>query len=321
MRILIATDLSSYSDTAIAAVQAMPLPPGSEVRLVHAVEPVPTVAIFAPPEFLTMNEATERELRAILRDQAKKLEHLDRKASAIVGFGRAADVIIDESQRFSPDLIVVGSRGRGAVASSVLGSVSAEVIDRAACPVLVARRTTLSTIVLAEDGSVDAGAGAACIVALEPLSEAAVHVVSVVDEAFPIVLADPTGTATAMEAYRAYENAMPRLVARSTALAQERADSLARLGIRATVETRKGDAAGELIAAATEHGADCIVIGSRGETGLRRLMLGSVARSVLFHAPCSVLIAHAATSSRKEVSHVKEPVPDNGVALVGRSPV
>ena len=308
MRILIATDFSSHSDTAIAAVQGMSLPPGSEVRLMNAVEPMIPVAIFAPRELLTMTEARERELRAILRAQAKKLERVDVTATAIVGFGRAADVIIDESETFSPDLIVVGSHGRGGFASGVLGSVSAEIIDRAACPVLVARRTTLSTIVLAEDGSEDANAGAACIVGLEPLAAAAVHVVSVVDEPFPIVLADASATASAVEAYRAYEDAMPRLVERYAQLARERGDFLGRLGFRATMETRTGGAAPELNAAAKGRGADCIVIGSRGQTGLRRLMLGSVARSVLFNAPCSVLIAHAATSSRKEVSHDTEPV-------------
>ena len=33
-----------------------------------------------------------------------------------------------------------------------------------------------------------------------------------------------------------------------------------------------------------------LVLGTRGHTGLRRLLLGSVARNVLIHAPCSVLI-------------------------------
>jgi hypothetical protein len=38
------------------------------------------------------------------------------------------------------------------------------------------------------------------------------------------------------------------------------------------------------------HGAGIIVVGTRGQTGLRRLVLGSVARNVLLHAPCSVLV-------------------------------
>ena len=33
-----------------------------------------------------------------------------------------------------------------------------------------------------------------------------------------------------------------------------------------------------------------IIVGTRGQTGLRRLLLGSVARNVLLHAPCSVMV-------------------------------
>jgi nucleotide-binding universal stress UspA family protein len=43
-----------------------------------------------------------------------------------------------------------------------------------------------------------------------------------------------------------------------------------------------------------ETGAhDLIAIGTHGHRGFRRLLLGSVAESVIRHAPCSVLVAHA----------------------------
>lgn len=61
---------------------------------------------------------------------------------------------------------------------------------------------------------------------------------------------------------------------------------------------REGDAAAEIIAAAETDNSDLIVIGSRGQTGLTRLVLGSVARAVLFHSPCSVLVAHVPTTGR-----------------------
>ena len=53
---------------------------------------------------------------------------------------------------------------------------------------------------------------------------------------------------------------------------------------------REGDAAHQIIASARAHDAGIIVVGTRGQTGLRRLVLGSVARNVLLHAPCSVLV-------------------------------
>ena len=45
-----------------------------------------------------------------------------------------------------------------------------------------------------------------------------------------------------------------------------------------------------ILDAAREWRADLIVLGSRGEKGLRRFLLGSVAEFVARHAPCSVLI-------------------------------
>ncbi len=294
MRLLVATDFSSYAETAHALVKGMALPAGSQVRLVYAIEPITTVALFAPSALLTITDAAEAEARAQVRASAKALERDGIEVTNVVGYGRAADVVIDECAAFVPDLLVVGSRGRGGIATSVLGSVSAELVDRAPCPVLVARRPTLDRIVLAEDGSAIAAVGARVIADMPPLAKRPVHVVSVVDVPFPIMVADPTGTSVAVEAYRAYEASMPTLRASHAAFARERAQALEMLGIQATSEQREGDAASELIAAAQEHQADCIVVGSRGQTGLRRLVLGSVARGVLLHAPCSVLIAHAA---------------------------
>ena len=51
--------------------------------------------------------------------------------------GRAASALLEEAG--TADLLVVGSRGRGAVRSFLFGSVSTEVSDRAPCPVMVVR--------------------------------------------------------------------------------------------------------------------------------------------------------------------------------------
>jgi nucleotide-binding universal stress UspA family protein len=72
----------------------------------------------------------------------------------------------------------------------------------------------------------------------------------------------------------------------------QRAQDTARSGeIEVEVHAPKGDAADSLIEAAKEHGADLIVLGSRGMRGARRV-LGSVPNKVSHHAPCDVLIVH-----------------------------
>ena len=61
---------------------------------------------------------------------------------------------------------------------------------------------------------------------------------------------------------------------------------------KVTVQAIEGAPADVLIEAATDFGADCIVVGSVGLKGAGRFLLGSVASSVAHHAPCDVLIVH-----------------------------
>jgi len=57
---------------------------------------------------------------------------------------------------------------------------------------------------------------------------------------------------------------------------------------RAVVEI--GDTRERIVDSAAQWGADLIIVGSHGRTGLKRLLLGSVAEFVSRHAPCSVQI-------------------------------
>ncbi len=49
-----------------------------------------------------------------------------------------------------------------------------------------------------------------------------------------------------------------------------------------------GDPATEIVRVAREENADLIVMGTHGRTGLRRLLMGSVAEAVVRHSPCPV---------------------------------
>jgi universal stress protein A len=68
------------------------------------------------------------------------------------------------------------------------------------------------------------------------------------------------------------------------------ADQLRIRNVEVTTEVRSGKAAEEIIEAATDYGADLVVIGPRRKRGLQRLLNGSVTEDVLRHAPCPVLI-------------------------------
>ena len=61
-------------------------------------------------------------------------------------------------------------------------------------------------------------------------------------------------------------------------------------GITIEEKLRIGHPANDIIEEAEEWGADLIIIGAKGISGLKRLLLGSVAEAVAHHANCNVLI-------------------------------
>jgi len=192
--------------------------------------------------------------------------------------------------------------------ATLLGSVSAEVVDRAPCPVLVARGRALTRLVLAEDGSETAAAGADLVTSVPALRALPVHVVSVVDAPFPFTAANSDAGPSMHAAIQAYYDSLPSLREGTSRIANDRSAKLSAAGVEATAEMREGDAADELIAAAAASHADGIVIGSHGRTGVSRLFLGSVARTVLFNAPCSVLIVRAPVAVKNGAPRVAIPV-------------
>ena len=58
-----------------------------------------------------------------------------------------------------------------------------------------------------------------------------------------------------------------------------------------------GDPAGEIVRIATEEGAEMIVLGTHGRSGMTRMLMGSVAEAVVRRAPCPVLVYKAAAET------------------------
>jgi len=56
-----------------------------------------------------------------------------------------------------------------------------------------------------------------------------------------------------------------------------------------------GDPAGEIVRVAADEGAEMIVLGTHGRTGVTRLLMGSVAEAIVRRAPCPVLVYRETT--------------------------
>lgn len=292
MRVLVAYDGSESADQAIDLVAGVAWPPASEVRIVTAHQLILPGEIVDAGLMEEIIEAEQGEAERLATRAHRRVERPGLVAVSEVTAGRPASVIHEAAERFGADLLVVGSRGLGPFTSALLGSVSEELVDHAPCPVLVARGLSLGRILLADDGSRDAGAAAALLTGWPILRDSQVRVVTVAETG-----GQAGSPAPATAGSGTMESAAPnarRLVGsgREVAeqIAQATADRLRGAGFVVDTEVRQGDPAEAIIAASHAWPADLIAIGSRGQTGLARLLRGSVARKVLLHAGCSVLI-------------------------------
>lgn len=86
--------------------------------------------------------------------------------------------------------------------------------------------------------------------------------------------------------------------------------------VRVESDVMEGDPVDMILRAAEETHSDVIVMGTHGRTALARLLMGSVAESVLRRAPCPVLTAKPQPVSRAdaEKNMAKETVAEMGVA-------
>lgn len=292
MRILLAHDGSPGAAHAAELARSIRWPADSSVRVVSVLEPTlvalnawaGTAGAYRPEVDEAITAYLNDELAAVVNE----LSGPDRSVEGALLRGRPGTAIVDEAKAFEADLVVIGSRGHGSIASLVLGSVSAEVVDHAPCPVLVARRSQLGRVVFATDGSASATT-AEQILARWPIFDGLpIRVVSVADVPQPW----RTGIAPTMYAQvaDAYARDLKEGQAEHRRLAEETAARLVSAGRDATADVRTGDAASEIIAAAAASDADLVVLGSRGRTGLTRALLGSVARNVAHGSEASTLV-------------------------------
>ncbi|HET9852031.1 MAG TPA: universal stress protein [Candidatus Limnocylindrales bacterium] len=294
MRVLLAHDGSPGAAEAASLVAALAWPEGSSVRVVAVVEPpiamLPSVPLAAAPlaAFPEIEAQIAEHLKDEVRGVVEQLRGAGIAAEGEVVPGRPGTILVDEARELGADLVVAGSRGHGSIASLVLGSVSAELVDQAPCPVLVARRPSIERVLLASDGSPSAEHAAALVAQWPMFAGSPVRVLSVAD----VVRPWHTGIAPTMYrlAVEAYARDLDAAKTEGEAIARKTVARLVEAGRAADEKVRVGDAAAEIIDEAASWGADLIVLGSRGLTGLSRVLLGSVARNVLQGSPSSVLV-------------------------------
>ena len=294
MRILLAVDGSPSADLARDLVAGLAWPEGTLVRVVAALDIGPALwggpwIPAVPADADLLEDVAVRELSAVL----------ERAREPLVGAGLAVEVellrgsprltIPEEAKLWQPDLTVLGSRGHGPIESALLGL---RLVGRGRPQRLPGprrpRRPRLPC--RARRGRLRGRRSppATCSSAGRPSPRS--RSASWAWSTWP-----PRGGAASPR--RMFGAAMDiyadMLASTRTTVEQLVAATVERLraaGRTAEGEVREGDPAGEIVRAVSDLPGDLVVVGSRGHVGLSRLVLGSVAHSVLLHAHCSVMV-------------------------------
>lgn len=106
----------------------------------------------------------------------------------------------------------------------------------------------------------------------------------------------PVATEPAFVASLDIDTLRDEIARRSKEVISRAADALQKKGLSVETVVRDGDPRSVIVDEAKDWSADLIVVGSHGYTGVKRWLLGSVAHSVVSHAPCSVEVVRKVTA-------------------------
>ncbi len=284
--LLVPTDFSGHARAALSLAGRLAAPAEASIFLLHVVEAAAT------PDPALDRARRHREEASCAGDLAREIEAFDvpgvRVERVCLRAPGVPEAIVRYARTLRPDLIVMGTHGRGGIARLVLGSVAAEVLAQAPCDVLLVREgqavdrieqvlvpvalsdVTRSQLARAAEASRLLGARMDVLYAIPPL-------------AFPVSLTQ----------IRTVYDLVPDLQER----VRRRLRDLVGAAVgpdapRWQVHVVDGPPDQAILSFAEAAGSDLIVVGRREKSRLARFALGSVSERVARQAPCPVWVVH-----------------------------
>ena len=298
MHIFFATDGSASARFAQAQILAMPWRSPVHVTVMTAVyvPPPPFTSFVSSAQqafdaaLVTLRREAEVRAEEVLTKARSALEASVPSVATRMHAGLPGATIVEMARACRVDLVAVGSRGLGPYKGFLLGSVSDHVANHARSSVLVAKTPPKRTgrYLLALDDSRYAVAVLRWLRELDLSKGAWIHLVKVFrsKKEFP----DPDGR----EWTCACERTAPAMFA-PWGDAPEVLEAMCEEGLdtkvaRVTVEVRFGQEVPEILASVHTFDPELLVMGAKGHYATAASPLGNVARKLIDHAPCSVLI-------------------------------
>jgi len=199
---------------------------------------------------------------------------------AILEEGEPSTRIIDIADAHNRELIIMGRRGLSHLERAFVGSVTQRVIGQGHSDVVVVPKESplaWKKILVATDGSAYSHAAVERAIRFALSYGGEIEVVSVVD--------------VPSELYGDAPGLVESLIDKAKGYAAAAAKTVAEAGISVNPHVLEGLPYEVIPELARKLGAQVIVVGSHGRTGMRRLLMGSVAEKIIGFASCPVLVA------------------------------
>lgn len=202
------------------------------------------------------------------------------RAESVVDIGPPAPAILARLKDGGFDFAAMTTHGRRGINRILMGSVAESVVRSSGVPLIVnrpdARIGDWKKIVVPLDGSTEAEEVLGDVKVLARMTSSTIHLVSVAE-----VLVSAPGLEFAYGAV-----SIPDVKPYVTGVK----DRLAGEGLKVVMESRVGFPAAEIIQYAADIGAGLIALTTHGRSGLRRVIMGSVAETIFRTSPCAVLV-------------------------------
>jgi nucleotide-binding universal stress UspA family protein len=235
-----------------------------------------------------------------LQQAQEALQKTGREVICGLLHGHPAAAICDYANDHSPDLIMLGAKGRRATLGILLGGVAQQVVEYAHHPVLIVRSPykDLHKILVAIDGSEYSHKALQFLGCLPYTSSAELHIIHITNPSPPFEAAMQPRTwlfgndiflppAVSDEESGRWKEASS---AAGENVINEALQIIQPCAIQAKTAILTGDAATEILDYAKRNSIDLIVTGSRGLSSVQGWLLGSVSRKLVHYSSCSVLI-------------------------------
>lgn len=310
VKVMVAYDGSTYADAALEDMRSAGLPREAVALIVSVseglVDPSSSVADIAgsaltsrriTPAIAQAREQAARALEEAKEFAAKAGDRVrsyfpDWEVSAEGIAGTPTYELVRRAEEWKPDLIVVGSQGRGALGRFFLGSVSKKLATDSHSSVRVARRTVEKgqdappRIMIGVDGSPGAERAIRLVGRRVWPDGTEVRIVAVDDSVSPARIARVLPAAAA-----AIRSSNEEAAGKAQQMAEWAAEELRAVCLQVSVASVKGEPQRLMIEEAQKWDADSIFVGSRGlDNPDEKSGLGGVSTGLVTNAPCTVEI-------------------------------